>query len=808
MILIVCNTSGARRPARTPVEAGGDLGLLLSCAIMSAPSEQKSGDPLATPAAHQMTAWTLRLAESETFRWQLAADPHLFALLYATCAAAVPPPKRLAADRGESVDIPEKLLPTLKDLQRQLGSDTSGRFARLYLRGVGVFPSLDGDDVAYMKAIGEWRSCAEARASAVITAQERNVDWIAGLLGLRALERKLLTFHLNLHRPGFSQLFELLMDSDHACEVVLGAAFGVAARDVIGALAEGSTLVRSGLLGVERRPLYVSEPSAHLRATLDEYAADEEVLIARFLEPLKPSPSTASLARLDGRDRELLLRIVKASMPEEHGLHALVYGPASIDKRDMLARLFQEERVAARAVVTKHVPPGDLPAWVHIAQRHLSRSEPDAVLLVDRAHDALASRRTGVLSFFGFDDEDRAEDEDERASDEGLTGSRVRCVWLTERAERLSERNLGAFLFHCEALPGSRAARRERVTQVVSDYGLSERLERRLAKYSLLGEQQVRQATRLALLAATPNGGTGGLATADMADADARGGDREQEGAGAADGEASVRERVIERAVAQAQRALGRDRTEDLRDSITKYNLDLLNISGRFTPTQIIEALRKRPKASLLFWGIPGAGKTQLAEHIAVELDLPLMMRSASDLLSKWLGETEQRLAAMFTDATNEGAMLFLDEADSFLRDRALARAEWSVTQVNELLQKMERFDGVFVAATNLMDSVDAAAMRRFTWKLEFKALEAEQAWSMFCAEAPFDAAGDPDRAAALRGALAAIPDLTPGDFATVKRQADVLGERLSPEAWLEQLAVEAKAKMAGLRRQKPGFAA
>ena len=58
------------------------------------------------------------------------------------------------------------------------------------------------------------------------------------------------------------------------------------------------------------------------------------------------------------------------------------------------------------------------------------------------------------------------------------------------------------------------------------------------------------------------------------------------------------------------------------------------------------------------------------------------------------------------------------------------------MTQVNELLQQMERFEGIFIAATNLMDSIDAAAMRRFTWKLEFKALESEQAWSMFCTEA------------------------------------------------------------------------
>ncbi len=76
----------------------------------------------------------------------------------------------------------------------------------------------------------------------------------------------------------------------------------------------------------------------------------------------------------------------------------------------------------------------------------------------------------------------------------------------------------------------------------------------------------------------------------------------------------------------------------------------------------------------------------------------------------------------------------------------------------------------------------------------------------MFCAEAEFDAEAQPERAEELEEQLAEIADLTPGDFATVKRQANMLDEQLSPDAWLEQLAAEAKAKMFGLRRQQVGF--
>jgi ATPase family associated with various cellular activities (AAA) len=754
------------------------------------PPHSSSDNPLETPGAQQMAAWTLRLAQSPGFGRLLAADPHLFALLYASCAAAVAPPEALAGDDREVSAADEKLLPTLKDLQRQFGERTSGRFVRLYLRGTSAFGLIDRDASTFEAALRDWEQAAGVEASRFITPLDENVGRIATLLDLTTAERDVLAFQIGRSRPGFSQLFELLMDADRATKAVLGAALGSSESEVVSALSEQGTLARSGLLSVKERPLQVTGPSHHLSATLAEPAEEDVELVERFVKPLLPSPSTRSLGRLHEDDRRILLGFLCKPLPADRGVHSLVYGPKSVDKRDMMARLLGEEGISVHAVVTRHVTAGDMPTWTYIAQRHVERSRPDAVLVVDRAHEALASRPRTRFHLFDLDDDELVyEDDPERASDEGLTESRVRCVWITDRARQLSERNLGAFLFHCEAFPGSRAERRARVAQVISDFGLSSRLERDLAKYSLLGEQQVRQAAELARLTVLPDD--------EPCDESATRRERLDK----------ERERVIQRAVAHSQKVLGRDRTEGIRDSVTSYDLDLLNIAGRFTPQQIIAALRERPRGSLCFWGMPGAGKTQLAEHIAVELDLPILMRSASELLSMWLGETEQQISKMFAEAQNEGALLFLDEADSFLRDRTLARAHWEVTQVNELLQRMERFEGIFIAATNLMDSIDAAAMRRFTWKLEFKALRREQAWSMFCAESGFDPSAEPQRADELGQALNAIEDLAPGDFATVKRQAQMLGEELSPDAWIEQLATEAKAKMLGLRRQQLGFA-
>ena len=117
-------------------------------------SEESAYNSLETPGAQQMAAWTLRLAESPGFGWLLAADPHLFAFFYASCAAAVPAPEPLAGESGEAGAVDEKLLPTLKDLQRQFGERTSGRFVRLYLRGSSVFGLIDQDRGAFAMRCG------------------------------------------------------------------------------------------------------------------------------------------------------------------------------------------------------------------------------------------------------------------------------------------------------------------------------------------------------------------------------------------------------------------------------------------------------------------------------------------------------------------------------------------------------------------------------------------------------------------------------------------------------------------------------
>jgi SpoVK/Ycf46/Vps4 family AAA+-type ATPase len=241
--------------------------------------------------------------------------------------------------------------------------------------------------------------------------------------------------------------------------------------------------------------------------------------------------------------------------------------------------------------------------------------------------------------------------------------------------------------------------------------------------------------------------------------------------------------------------------SETFKPSVTHYSLDYLNTAGRFSPQQILSSFRRRPQGSVLLYGPPGTGKTQFTEHLAHELDLPLVSKSASALLSKWVGDSEKNIAAAFEEAAAEDAILFFDEGDSFLRSRERAQHSWEVTKTNEFLQRMERFDGIVVVATNLFRELDTAALRRFTFKVEFRELDATQRWNMFVAEAGLtDAATilDPKVRETWERRLLLMRLLTPGDFATVKRQCLILDTTLTPEEWLDQLEIECRIKSSG----------
>jgi len=209
---------------------------------------------------------------------------------------------------------------------------------------------------------------------------------------------------------------------------------------------------------------------------------------------------------------------------------------------------------------------------------------------------------------------------------------------------------------------------------------------------------------------------------------------------------------------------------KDVESHAPNYSLEGLNIEG--STNEIMEVVRNYDKAwcaledddvpnslNILLYGPPGTGKTEFVRYMARALGRNLIIKRASDLLGMFVGQTEAQIAAAFEDANRTKSILFFDEADSLLSNRASATQNHEISKVNELLTQMENFKGIFVAATNFEKNLDPASSRRFSLKLGFDYLKPEgvrHIWNVF-----FPDSVCPD-------SVANLPMLTPGDFNAV----------------------------------------
>ena len=132
---------------------------------------------------------------------------------------------------------------------------------------------------------------------------------------------------------------------------------------------------------------------------------------------------------------------------------------------------------------------------------------------------------------------------------------------------------------------------------------------------------------------------------------------------------------------------------------------------------------------NVLFTGPSGTGKTMAAEVLAGELSLDLYQIDLSTVVSKYIGETEKNLSAIFREAEQTQTLLFFDEADALFGKRTEvkdAHDRYANIEVNYLLQRVEQYEGVVILATNLQQNLDDAFLRRMQEVLEFPFPDAE----------------------------------------------------------------------------------
>lgn len=231
------------------------------------------------------------------------------------------------------------------------------------------------------------------------------------------------------------------------------------------------------------------------------------------------------------------------------------------------------------------------------------------------------------------------------------------------------------------------------------------------------------------------------------------------------------------------------------------YSLQWVNCDSDLAA--ISAGLIARPQGRICCYGAPGTGKSAWAQWIAEQAGLPVSLCKGSDLLDKYVGGTEENIAAAFRRADTLGEALIIDEADSFLFARQGAERSWERSMVNEMLTQIEQFDGLLVISTNLMDELDPAVLRRFDLKLKFDWLTAGQAAALAAEHLlllhlpPLDAAQ--------QARLQQFTSLAPGDFAAIARR-HCFAPFTNAAEWLQALMEECQLKAPHLQKRRIGF--
>lgn len=219
------------------------------------------------------------------------------------------------------------------------------------------------------------------------------------------------------------------------------------------------------------------------------------------------------------------------------------------------------------------------------------------------------------------------------------------------------------------------------------------------------------------------------------------------------------------------------------------YDLSVLNTS--IPAQEIVEMVQnaivndrksqgKEKGIRILFYGLSGTGKTNLAHYIADAIGKKLLCKNASDILGMFVGESEKNIAKAFEEAKKQKKILLFDEVDSFFRERSYSSQSWEITQVNEFLTQMEKFEGIVICTTNLRNIMDKAMQRRFHIMVEFKALKDEGVESLLGKYFPqFDFNEEDIRR------ISRFQSATPGDFGNLSSRLRFMNQKKVNEKYI-----------------------
>lgn len=221
---------------------------------------------------------------------------------------------------------------------------------------------------------------------------------------------------------------------------------------------------------------------------------------------------------------------------------------------------------------------------------------------------------------------------------------------------------------------------------------------------------------------------------------------------------------------------------------IDDFDINLVN-----TDVDLVKITSKLEKATLPFTmlisGPPGTGKSYYLRYLAAKMNMRVIEKTATELFSSYQGEPAKNVLKLFNDAEKTKSIIIMDEVEKVIGDReARGSNTWRADMTNAFLTSLEKAKYPFMATTNFVAEIDKAILRRFVFKIKFDYLNDEQVAYAF--RFYFDR--EPPEA------LFKIGGLTNGDFAVVKKKAQILDVIEDTNELLEMLKYETSFKTSG----------
>ena len=583
-----------------------------------------------------------------------------------------------------------------------------------------------------------------------------NLARLAEFLQLNPVEQELLRFAMHLRSEGpMRDLFEYLPKSDlQRTAAIMADLLNQPKNQILSALKKGGKLNAYGIIVRNYRLDKVHDYFAWGETLdFDEFVTqplNEYALLKSCTEiPQVPSLQPDDFAHIAGMKEMMLTYLQQALKHHQKGVNLLIYGVPGTGKTEFAGLLAQALGISAYNI-TYMDSDGD----VMTAEQRLNYSRLAQTLLNDKQalliFDEIEDVFNGSLA-------DRSVAQKNKAwTNQLLENNNVPMIWLSNSVHSIDAAFLRRFDFVFE-MPDLPLKNKSALISQLAGGKLTAEYVQHFAKVRSLSPAIL---TRVFNVANAVDNGKKAFSD------------------------------VLLTLFNEALQAQGKKKIESLVESKLSYQLEWVSCNENIH--KISEGLMRTKKGRICCYGPPGTGKTAWAGWLAEQLDMPLLLCKGSDLLDPYVGGTEQKIAEAFESAKRDNCLLVLDEVDTFLFSRDGTERSWERSQVNEMLTQIERFEGLMVVSTNLMNVLDPAALRRFDLKLKFDYLTPQQRLDFAKQQAEKLNLGAWDELHSKR--ILELNLLTPGDFATVARR-----HNFSPfdnlEDWLEALRNECSVK-------------